>query len=526
MRTLVKGVILAAAFFSACAVQAADYRYRYVLSDKVPYDWKTIETRYDDWVDKGSYYSCTNWSPSASSVGKGISFTQKATDCKQDQTRTGHPQQRDSRTNLVQDVPGAAFTEQRTIAATHSQDAAGILENWVTFAPTYTDWKDTNALYGCTAWSPDPSTIKQNNTFTQVSNSCNTDQSRQRQDREQETYTSDIRNSGAPVDETQTLTGQAASRLYTVSLTPWVNSGAIANCTNWSPATSTVTINQSFTQNATDCAQPQTRTRSEIYVDHRSGSTVPVKSVAESQSVTTTDTRTAVGTKETWVATTPSYGGWVNASAITGCTSWTPSPSNYTVRTQFTQTGSGCNVTQVRGRQNREMETTTNAVRNADFVLEYQTIGGQTSSRSYLMDFSGWVDSGGYYSCSAWTPDVSTVASGTAFTQTANCYINQTRGAAGYTDNGGWVADPAVPYRTEAQAIIRGVAQTATGTASACKYVAGNTQWGVGQAMDHVTMITYIMYNGVTTSYAGVGTSYGGYTRGALIQANLWQVCK
>lgn len=39
--------------------------------------------------------------------------------------------------------------------------------------------------------------------------------------------------------------------------------------------------------------------------------------------------------------------------------------------------------------------------------------------------YSAWQDSGAPYSCSAWSPDASTINQGTSFTQSAVCYQNQ-----------------------------------------------------------------------------------------------------
>jgi hypothetical protein len=460
---------------------ASTFRYNYVLADPVPYDWAEISSTYGDWYNDGALYSCSNWSPSTATVGKDKAFVQTATDCKQDQKRSVQPRHQDARTGKIED-DGASHLESRTISGTDTRNAVGILENWSSFDPTYTDWTTTNPLYGCTSWSPDPSIYTQTVNFTQTSSTCKTDQERERQDREKELYTDEVRNSGAPVDEYQTLTGQTASRLYSVALGAWSTGAAISSCTNWSPDPATVTINQTFTQTATDCKQTQTRSRTESYLDHISGNKVTASNTTESQVATVSNTRTATGTKETWVATSSTYTAWTNTSGVSGCTAWSPSPSAYTVQTQFTQTGSGCSVQQSRTRQDRVQETTTGAIQNSGApVTETQTLGGQSTTRSYLMDFSGWADSGGYYNCSAWTPDASTVNSGTAFTQTANCNINQTRGAAGYTlVNGAWASDPAVPYRTETQVIARGISQSATGTlvTQVCRNDASN-YWAI-----------------------------------------------
>lgn len=41
---------------------------------------------YSNWIDEGSPYSCTSWSPSASTIDEGVKFNQTR-NCKQDQTR-------------------------------------------------------------------------------------------------------------------------------------------------------------------------------------------------------------------------------------------------------------------------------------------------------------------------------------------------------------------------------------------------------------------------------------------------------
>ena len=208
---------------------------------------------------------------------------------------------------------------------------------------------------------------------------------------------------------------------------------------------------------------------------------------------------------------------------MSGCSAWSPSPSSYTARTQFTQTGTGCSVPQSRTRQDQQKETTTGAVRNTGAaVTETQTASGQTTTRSYLMDFSDWAWSGDNYNCSAWAPDVSTVNSGTTFTQTQSCSRNQQRGAAGYTlVNGNWASDAAVPYRVETQ-VIGGQtkSQSATGTKSSCVYTAGSTYWWIFGAADHNVYIQ-VALNGkliyTSVNQGQTAFTYGGqlYKRGA-----------
>lgn len=673
------------------AAQAQQFRYNYTLSSNVPYDWQSTDPTYTNWENVGDIHSCSNWSPSIATYGKGTAFTQTATDCKQDQQRYIQERQQDSRTGIYQNI-GNPVAELRSIDQTQSRAAVGILENWSAIDPTYTNWVDTNALYGCTSWSPDPSSYSSTASFTQSTSTCKTDQEREKQNREEEKYTSEVRDSGSPekekqtlpsqsasrqysvligqwqnvgepygcinwspdtntvgkavpftqtasdckldqsrkrtesytdhktgskinvpkanevqvlpaqkdtrdalgtredwastdsiygawtstagkiqygcttwtpspasktsagsfvqtstdcktdqtrtrqdqekenntqevrkkgdlVTEQQTLTSQSANRNYTVAFSAWANNGAITGCSNWSPAPSTVTTGKAFTQTATDCSQAQTRTRSESYVDHLSGTSVAAGSSVQNQSIAATETRAATGTLETWATSTPAYSAWTNSSDVYGCTAWSPSPSNYTDRTQFNQTGTGCSVNQTRSRQDQQVETTTRAIRNnGAAVTESQTVGGQSSTRTYLMDFNPWADSGSYYGCTAWTPDASTIASGTAFTQSANCSINQGRGAAGYTlVNGGWSPDPAVPLRNESQVITRAVTQDATGTKVMAECPGMSSSYSFihesNRNVDHIVAYwgkKFIGYSN-TGKYGTLKVSSGGY---------------
>jgi hypothetical protein len=93
-------------------------------------------------------------------------------------------------------------------------------------------------------------------------------------------------------------------------------------------------------------------------------------------------------------------------------------------------------------------QATTNASGKASIILTSSwTIGGSAVTAStaendgsnaiwvpfvdsfvaYPATYTGWANNGGVYSCSAWSPDASTVDSGTWFTQTASCYQNYYR---------------------------------------------------------------------------------------------------
>ncbi|MFK4136556.1 hypothetical protein ACI2KR_30450 [Pseudomonas luteola] len=174
--------------------------------------------------------------------------------------------------------------------------------SWINVDPTYTKWGDIRHSYGCTNWSPEGSSKTTSATFTQNASDCLTDQSRLRQEREQNTKTHAYRDSGSPVLEEQTLKGQSASRSYTVAIENWATvtgAKALYGCSNYSPAPETVDYGKEFTQTATDCQSDQERGRKEFYVDHLSGETVIAYTAVETQTLSgQKDARQAIGTKD------------------------------------------------------------------------------------------------------------------------------------------------------------------------------------------------------------------------------------
>jgi hypothetical protein len=321
-------------------------------------------------------------------------------------------------------------------------------ENWITTTPTYTTWINNGAVTNCSNWAPAPSTATVGQSFTQTATDCKQPQTRSRQEREQETGTGAIRNVGLVITESQSITASSTrsatgTKETWIATTPtytiWTNNGAVTSCTNWAPATSTVTVGQSFTQTATDCQQPQTRSRQDREQETTTGTIRNVGVVVtESQSITASSTRSATGTKETWVATTSTYTNWTNNGALTSCSNWTPATSTVAVGQSFTQTATDCQQPQTRSRQDREQESTTLVYRNKGAaVTENQNIvASSTRSATGIKEtwaattptYTTWVNNGSLTSCSNWAPATSTVTVGQSFTQTAtDCQQPQTR---------------------------------------------------------------------------------------------------
>lgn len=145
----------------------------------------------------------------------------------------------------------------------------------------------------------------------------------------------------------------------------WVNDGIIYDCSNWSPDPSTITINQIFVQTANDCKQDQYRTRQNR---EQNTTTLAIRNkgaeIIENDTINMLSDRNMVGTMETWIPTTPNYGSWFDVGAIYGCSNWSPDPSTVNIGQSFTQTATDCEQNQERTVQNREIEQTTNIIRN------------------------------------------------------------------------------------------------------------------------------------------------------------------
>ena len=102
-------------------------------SIKFKSSWEHAPAIYGDWVDQGLPYDCNNWYPAQITVPKDQPFTQTATDCSQDQTRTAQDQE----VNLLYGVSrakGEPYTQSRTITVSSTRDSVGTQGPWEQFA--------------------------------------------------------------------------------------------------------------------------------------------------------------------------------------------------------------------------------------------------------------------------------------------------------------------------------------------------------------------------------------------------------
>ena len=365
---------------------------------------RLISVSYTAWDNTGIHYNCGNWTPSPASVPKGQTFTQTR-NCSQDQQRTRL--YKDGTTTI------ASGNEVKTIYEEEARTSTGTLQQWQSIAPTYTAWTDNGSPTNYTSWSPAPSnetsSFIQRRTYEQP-------QSRQRQGREQDLITGEIRDDGAPTTETR-MDPRTDSRTVTVSWSSWTNNGADVNCSAWGPSTDTVDMGQNFTQTRS-CEEPEKRTRTY----HADGSTIATANETRLNPVTRS--RTATGTRQDWMPADSTYTAWTNEGARYGYTTWYPAPSTQTA--DFNQTRA-YSQDQTRTEQQREQDTVTGEYRNVGAPIQRtRTVTGE-ETRPVTVSYTSWTNSGGVTSCSAWSPARDTVPNGQSFTQTRTCDQPQSR---------------------------------------------------------------------------------------------------
>ncbi|WP_017190665.1 hypothetical protein [Vibrio harveyi] len=284
---------------------------------------------------------------------------------------------------------------------------------WEVFDPTYTPWVDSGQNVDYESWLPPLSEQMANFTQTRKYKDVYT---RERQDRDKDTNVGEIRNHGDPVTEYD-YRAATESRDVKASVNAYVNVGDLHDCGEWVPPASEtyegLTVDQTYT-----CQQDQTRTWT-----YKVGSEV-IGTHPQLQSIDEIKYRTVPGTKNPWLRTASVFGDWTNIDSPYEYSSWEPPIVAQTAN--FDQSRS-YRQNQTRTEQKQEKNAVTGELRN---VGELQNITRSITidqTRTIAVTVSDWSNSGGVYSCSSWSPDTGSVASGTGFTQTRSCKQMQVR---------------------------------------------------------------------------------------------------
>lgn len=398
------------------------------------------------WSNKNGIHSCSSWTPDSSTVNLGQSFTQTR-DCKQDQTRTRtiyNVWKSGNKTVKNTEAGEQTVTVQQSRTSTGTEDFITTTENGA-----WSGWSNSGGIYSCGSWSPAPTSQTSNYTQTR---SCSQNQTRTR-------TVYNVWKSGEKTVKTTEQGSQTVStsqsRTIAVSWSGWANSGGAYECGSWSPSPSTVNLGSTFTQSRS-CSQNQARNR--IY--KAGSSTIATK--GETRKITVTQTQSATGSKDYITGTsTKSWSGWSNDGGIHSCSGWSPAPSSQT--SNYTQSRS-CSQNQKRTRE------IYNVWKSGKQTLKTTETGTQTvsvpQSRTVTVSWSGWSNSGGAYSCGAWSPSPSTVNQGSTFTQSRSCSQNQTRSRI-YK-----VGTSTIATKGESRTISVTQSQSATGTKD---YVTGTS---------------------------------------------------
>lgn len=93
--------------------------------------WVSIGSVYGDWTNTGELYDCSNWSPDPSTIDNGISFTQNATDCKQDQVRTRQDREQETTTLAIRNLGVEIIETQVSTNQLNSRNNLGTKSNKV-----------------------------------------------------------------------------------------------------------------------------------------------------------------------------------------------------------------------------------------------------------------------------------------------------------------------------------------------------------------------------------------------------------
>lgn len=354
---------------------------------------RTVNVSWSGWIDDGSLFNCSAWSPAANTVGFGIGFTQTRS-CSQSQSGT-----------YTYRISGSIVSTRgvsRTITVSDSRSTTGE-GNWETCSSTFGSW-NYGSPYNYSAWSPSPTT--QTSSFSQ-SRTYSRDSYRYEQRRECDTLSNAVRNVGSPIrhDRTQTHTEY---RTVSVQWSNWVDDGGHYQCGSWSPPTHSVGYNVTFTQTR-NCKQNQKRTR--YYVANSS----TIHSVQESQTIWETESQSATGIG-TWEQCSSTYTPWTNTGSGYNHSAWTPAIGSQL--SDFNQTRS-YSQDQYRDEQRKECDVHSSAVRNLGSPIRHTQTVTLSQSRFVTVSFTNWLVVG--TTCTPWTPDPSTVDYGVTFTQTNSC---------------------------------------------------------------------------------------------------------
>ena len=234
--------------------------------------------------------------------------------------------------------------------------------------------------------------------------------------------------------------------------TPWQNDGPFGACTTWEPKPVTIDWGQDFQQSRV-CQQPQVRMATPVLLNPISKRTKLGDAFQESQTTPVADYQNNIGKRDFITGErADSWPEWQNLRAPYDCSVWTPDRNEVRLYDPFTQTRD-CSQDQSRSRNVYNVwasgqETAKRVDNDTQTITVSQTqpaVGQKDEIDGTRADTpTAWINDGGHYSCTAWTP--LPVGQKSDYTQTRDCQQDQTRTQDHYDV---WVSGKETLNRTE-----------------------------------------------------------------------------
>lgn len=204
----------------------------------------------------------------------------------------------------------------------------------------------------------------------------------------------------------------------------WRKIGNHYDCSDWNPLATEVEYNSSFLQTR-DCSQNRERDYTIREQDPFSELIRIFDQGIDSDTISESESQTAIGILETWFLSTSTFSPWSNVDVPYNHSQYTPEPISQT--SNFTQTRS-FSQKQVRLEQQREESEQTGNFRDAGIPIQREQVANLSEQRTVTVEGkTDWETSRNNYNCDTWTPDRSTAYVDKPLNQTRNCKVDQER---------------------------------------------------------------------------------------------------
>jgi len=371
-------------------------------------EWVLARTERSPWGNVSGRYACSTWEVHPSQVNLDESFTQERK-CLVDQERTvtGILYAK----SIDRERPGETSIESQTITVDETQPAVGTRDYIIgETAKAWSYWSFSGSPKAHTAWSPAPES--QTASFQQS-----------RDYLQPETRTRNVVDDWKSGKETHNRVESenrddrsTESRTVSVDFSNWTDTGALFDCSAWTPTPDTVNLGDTFEQTA-DCSRNQLRVRS-----YASGGS-QLTSFNEARVIDETDRQQAVGSKDYINGSrNGDWSAWADVIVAHSHGSWLPAPAAQTADYQQSR---AYKFDQERTRTVYDVWKSGKETANRTKTDE-QTVN-RSENRIVSVSFTAWIDKNGHYACTSWAPALNTIPYDQDVEQNRDCKQDQTR---------------------------------------------------------------------------------------------------